>query len=927
MRLKVSGFISVQLKGLDDMNKRKFRNLLIPVILFFFGFSFATPVLAAEEGAPTISAAPIVISVGGTYDPMAGLVVSDDIDSEAELLVNLYYYDEDVDVSTPGSYVIYYDLFDSDGNWASFKRNVLVLGPDLPVIGVATKGIDKDSYFDPYEGVYAFDYKDGDITSSIIIIASDVDMSVPGDYFITYEVTDSDFNRVEATRHIVVLWPKEYQPVITAPTVFLKVGDDFDPMEGVTATDLTDGDITGIVSVEYMEVDTSRPGSYWVQYVVYNSLGLMSYADRSVVVFDMTASPSIVAIDYQYFETSEPFDPRNGAYAYDIEDGDITHLIEIVENTVDTSIPGEYHVMYRVTDSDGNIAEHTSFVTVNWSWMLYPEIRVEPYIVYLELGGTFDPMEGVTATDLTDGDITSEVEVNGYVDTSMPGVYYLEYSAINTLGLTSGSSRQIIVFESSVPIIMAYDFESPLNQEIDQSSTHFEAYDLEDGDIWESIVWDISAVEINMAGTYPIMLSVTDSDGNKAETTCYVTIKDYSYPELEVYDYSVIIGSDYNPLDYAYAWDQKDGEISYLIQVLENNVDINALGTYTVIYSVTNSQDKTTTKTVNVEVINEPIVEYYLKYDGNMIRMEIDEQAQKSYVTSPVLIPAGSMLSMALYVDGELMFEVPGLVLSNEIQPGFLYSLSSNDAGEIVATTSPYLYDGEAIRLNGKNGEIKFTSTIDGEVYYAVAEMDAGVPDIDTSGEGILGKTGVNTIKVANVKPGIKPQVVYVVIKASNDQLSNVLEIEIPAIPTPPNNGKKPDNPGKPTDQTSVPDVFEEVPAAEEPKTNNGQDKKAAPVGEPVIEEPKNNKGQDKKEEIPVIESAGEEPKTDKGLGQEKKALEVIEEEIAEEISLIPEVEMIEILDEGKDKEKDKKVEEPVELLEEKSNSGKSDKG
>ncbi len=907
------------------MNKRKFRNLLIPVLLFFFGFSFATPVLAAEEGAPTISAAPIVISVGGTYDPLAGLIVTDDIDSEEYLLSNIYYYEE-VDVNTPGDYIIFYEIYDSDSHWVNLRRSVIVLGPDFPVIGAVTTVVYKDSSFDPYTGVYAYDLEDGDLTSSIIITASDVDMSVPGDYFITYEVTDSDLNVVQKTRHIVVLWPDEYQPVITAPTLFLKVGDEFDPMEGVTAYDLTDGDITSNVTVEYMEVDTSRPGQYWVQYVVFNSLGLTSYADRTVVVFDMTTSPSIVADDH-YMETGEPFDPLAGVYAYDLEDGDITPLIEVVENTVDTSQPGEYYVLYRVTDLDGNSAEHTSYITVEWSWELAPIIQVDPYMVFLTLNAAFDPMEGVSANDPTDGDITDLIGVESYVDTSIPGVYYVEYWVINSLGMSTGASRQVIVFESSVPIIMAYDFESPLGQEIDNYSVHFEAYDLEDGDIWESIVWNTSAVDINTVGTYPIMLSVTDSDGHIAETSCYVTIKDYSYPQLEVYDYQVIIGTDYDPLNYVYAWDQNDGEISYLIQVLENNVDINTLGTYTVTYSVTNSQDKTTTKTVNVEVINEQVVEYFLIYDGNMIRMEMDEQAQMTYVTSPVLIPAGSMVSLALYVDGELMFEMPGFILANEIQPGFLYSLSTNDAGEIVATTSPYLYDGAALRLNGKNGEIKFTSTVDGEVYYAVAEKDAGVPDIDTSGEGILGKTGVNTITVANVKPGIKPQVVYVVIKASNDELSNVLEIEIPAIPTPPNNGKKPDNPGKPTDQTSVPDVVEEVPAVEEPKTNNGQDKKDAPVGEPVIEEPKDNNGQDKKEEIPVIESAVEEPKTDKSLGQDKKALEVIEEEIAEEIPLIHEVEMIEILDEGKDKEKDKKVEEPVELLEENSNSEKSDKG
>lgn len=897
------------------MNKRKFRNLLIPLILLFFSFTFATPVLAVEEGAPTISAPPIVIEVGGTFDPMEGLIVTDDVDTEELLLSNVYFYEE-VDVNTEGAYVIWYDIFDSDKNWANFRRSVIVLGSDMPVIGAVTKAIDKDSAFDPYDGVYAFDLVDGDITSSITIKSGSVDVSVPGSYYITYEVTDSDLNTAEATRHIEVLWPEEYYPVITAPTHFLKVGAEFNPMDGVTAYDLTDGDITSSVTIEYMEVDTSRPGIYWVQYIVTNSLGLMNYKDRTVLVFDMTTSPSIIANDH-HLETGEPFEPLAGVYAYDLEDGDITPSIEVIENTVDTNMPGEYHVLYRVTDSDGNIAEHTSYITVNWSWMLYPEIYVDPYMIYLELGGAFDPMQGVTATDATDGDITSQIEVSSYVDTSMPGVYYVEYWVTNSIGLSNGTSRNVIVFESSVPIIMAYDFESPLGQEIDKYSVHFEAYDLEDGDIWESIVWDISAVDVNTVGTYPIMLSITDSDGNLAETTCYVTIKDYSYPELYVEDYSVYIGSYYDPLNYVYAWDSEDGEISHLVQATENNVDIGTLGTYTVTYSVTNSKGNTTTKTVNVEVKVEPVEEYYLIYDGNMIRLEIDEAAEMVYITSHVLIPAGSSVSLALYVDGELMFEFPGLMLANEVQPGFVYSIGSNEEGVLVAVILPYLYDVEATRLNGKDAEIRFTSTTDGEIYYAVGYKDAAIPDIDTSGKGLQGVAGSNTLKIENLKPGIKPQVVYLVLKAASGELSNVIAIDIPTIPDPPNNGKKPEKPGKPDDQIVAPDIVEEAPDAEEPK-NNGQDKKNTD-SEPVIEEPKENKGKDKKEEIPVIEATVAEPKTDKGLGQEKKDSEII----LEEVPMVLDAVMIETPDE----EKEKKAEAPIELPDEKTNNGKSDKG
>ena len=55
----------------------------------------------------------------------------------------------------------------------------------------------------------------------------------------------------------------------------------------------------------------------------------------------------------------------------------------------------------------------------------------------------------------------------------------------------------------------------------------------------------------------------------------------------------------------------------------------------------------------------------------------------------------------------------------------------------------------------------------------------------------------------------------------------------------------------------------------------------------------------------------------------EKKAIEAIDEEMIEEVPLILESESLAI---GED-DKDKDAEETVELLQEKSNNGKSDKG
>lgn len=58
---------------------------------------------------------------------------------------------------------------------------------------------------------------------------------------------------------------------------------------------------------------------------------------------------------------------------------------------------------------------------------------------------SFDPMAGVTATDDTDGDLTSAVTVSGQVNTSVPGSYELTYSVTDAAGNTTTATRTITV--------------------------------------------------------------------------------------------------------------------------------------------------------------------------------------------------------------------------------------------------------------------------------------------------------------------------------------------------------------------------------------------------------------------------------------------------------------------------------------------------
>lgn len=62
-------------------------------------------------------------------------------------------------------------------------------------------------------------------------------------------------------------------PIISASDKTLTIGDRFDPLEDVTATDKEDGDLTSKIKVINNTVDTNKAGIYEVTYRITDSLG------------------------------------------------------------------------------------------------------------------------------------------------------------------------------------------------------------------------------------------------------------------------------------------------------------------------------------------------------------------------------------------------------------------------------------------------------------------------------------------------------------------------------------------------------------------------------------------------------------------------------------------------------------------------------
>ena len=158
-------------------------------------------------------------------------------------------------------------------------------------------------------------------------------------------------------------------PIISANDVTLNVGDMFDPLANVTATDTEDGIITLTKdNIIANDVDTSKAGTYHVTYKVTDKNGASAEKTITVTVKqntgDLNSAPIISANDVT-LNVGDMFDPLANVTATDTEDGIITLTKDnIIANDVDTSKAGTYHVTFRVVDKNGAITEKTITVTV-----------------------------------------------------------------------------------------------------------------------------------------------------------------------------------------------------------------------------------------------------------------------------------------------------------------------------------------------------------------------------------------------------------------------------------------------------------------------------------------------------------------------------------------------------------------------------------
>jgi len=239
--------------------------------------------------------------------------------------------------------------------------------------------------------------------------------------------------------------------------------------------------------------------------------------------------------------------------------------------------------------------------------------------IFVSKGDDFDAKSYIVVNDEEDGEIpVDKVVVTGKVDTKKVGTYNINYSVSDSEGEVTNLKQTVIVEEVanqeiSKPIITIMNN----GQEVDKIvvtkgdeldlSKYISAVDYLGGTINPEI---IGSYDVNKAGTYKLTVRATDRFNNVSEKSLTLVVEKKvinapsmnAAPVIIANDVELVVGDKFNELDNVKVIDEEDGEIPIDKVVVESDVDTTKVGNYKVIYSVTDSNGATTTKTINVKV-------------------------------------------------------------------------------------------------------------------------------------------------------------------------------------------------------------------------------------------------------------------------------------------------------------------------------------
>ncbi|NGU17065.1 NPCBM/NEW2 domain-containing protein, partial [Clostridium perfringens] len=363
-----------------------------------------------------------------------------------EITKVLRYNDNMVEISVPVKGVNKLEIQVSDSGNGNTSDHGIIVNPKLstnnvkPTIKTEDAVINVKDNFNILDGVTANDVEDGDLTSSIKVKSSDFEANRGGIYTVVYEVTDKDGNTVTKERKIYT--------ITTAESLSDK--------EWKSASSGW-RDVKKDLSVEDNRITLLGENGQEVEY----DKGIGTHAN-SEIVYDLSGKnygmfETYVGVDREMRNASEPsviFEVYvDGKKVFD------SGVMNVNTERKHVLIPiaGASELKLVAKDGgNGNAGDHADWADAKvYTTSDKPILTGEE--VALNIGDSFDPLQGMVANDPEDGDITKNIKViNNNVNTKRGGNYVVSYEVTDSHGNKTTLDRK-------VSVVNAYDYISDKN--------------------------------------------------------------------------------------------------------------------------------------------------------------------------------------------------------------------------------------------------------------------------------------------------------------------------------------------------------------------------------------------------------------------------------------------------------------------------------
>lgn len=274
------------------------RNLKIIVIAVFllvsvaFTTYFCYDRLITDHTAPMIicDGVPLRVSITATdKDLCAGLTATDDVDGDITDRIVVRKVSQLVGSNNA---MIYYAVFDSSSNFCTFNRTVQYTDYCKPRFALSKPlSYNVSSTVMLLDRLTAFDSLDGDISSRIRLSSTSVNNTIPGDYPITIQVTNSTGDTSVATLTVRIENTDTRAPIInlTDYLIYADFGEELTDeilRSYIRNVKLSyaggEGDISDVSITN--NINTGIRGSYTATFSYTNDAGFTSAVLMTVIV-------------------------------------------------------------------------------------------------------------------------------------------------------------------------------------------------------------------------------------------------------------------------------------------------------------------------------------------------------------------------------------------------------------------------------------------------------------------------------------------------------------------------------------------------------------------------------------------------------------------------------------------------------------------